>query len=102
MIPRSLWYQLHDPQKKINQHEIPEITNPLVIGGEAGMGKSRLLEWRGNLENYAYCTAGQLLNRVNPSLLLGINKVLVIDALDEVISKNDGDSVDRVLQKLEV
>lgn len=102
MIPRSLWYQLHDTQKKINQHEIPEITNPLVIVGEAGMGKSSLLEWLGNLENYAYCTAGQLLNRVNPSLLLGSNNVLVIDALDEVSSKNDGDSVDRVLQKLEV
>ncbi|MCG7222228.1 hypothetical protein [Acinetobacter sp. AG3] len=102
MIPRSLWYQLHDTQKKINQHEILEITNPLVIVGEAGMGKSSLLEWLGNLENYAYCTAGQLLNRANPSLLLGSNNVLVIDALDEVSSKNDGDSVDRVLQKLEV
>lgn len=102
MIPRTLWYQTDDTKKKVSQHGILGITNPLVIVGEAGMGKSSLLEWLGNLENYAYCTANQLLNRVNPSFLLGSNNVLVIDALDEVSSKNDGDSVDRVLQKLEV
>lgn len=54
MIPRTLWYQFDDTQKKISQHEILEITNSLVILGEAGMGKSSLLEWLGNLENYAY------------------------------------------------
>lgn len=62
MIPRTLWYQADDTKKKVSQHEILGITNPLVIVGEAGMGKSSLLEWLGNLENYAYCSAGQLLN----------------------------------------
>ena len=101
MIPRTLWYQFDDTQKKISQHEILEITNSLVILGEAGMGKSSLLEWIGNLENYAYCTARQLINRADPRPLLGKNSILVIDSLDEVSSKNDGDAVDRVLQKLE-
>ena len=101
MIPRTLWYQFDDTQKKISQHEILEITNSLVILGEAGMGKSSLLEWLGNLENCAYCTARQLLNRANPRPLLGKNSILVIDSLDEVNSKNDGDAVDGVLQKLE-
>lgn len=101
MIPRTLWYQFDDTQKKISQHEILEITNSLVILGEAGMGKSSLLEWLGNLENYAYCTARQLLNRADPRPLLGKNSILVIDSLDEVSSKNDGDAVDGVLQKLE-
>ncbi|MDM1273099.1 NACHT domain-containing protein [Acinetobacter indicus] len=101
MIPRTLWYQSDDTQKKISQHEILEITNSLVILGEAGMGKSSLLEWIGNLENYAYCTARQLINRADPRPLLGKNSILVIDSLDEVSSKNDGDAVDGVLQKLE-
>lgn len=102
MIKRTLWYQGKEKHITLNQDELLTITNPLVIVGEAGMGKSSLLQWLGNLENYAYCTASQLLNRANPSSLLGNNDVLVIDALDEVSSKNDGDSVDRVLQKLEI
>lgn len=102
MIPRSLWYQSDDTQKTITQYEILTIPNPLVILGEAGMGKSSLLAWLGNLENYAYCTARQLLRSTNPNPLLGGSSILVIDALDEVSSMHDGDSVDRVLQKLEI
>lgn len=102
MIPRSLWYHSNDTQKTIQQYEILEINNPIVILGEAGIGKSCLLEWLGSVENYAYCTARQLLNRVNPRSVLGDNSVLVIDALDEISSKHDGDSVDKILQKLEI
>ncbi|ENX07195.1 NACHT domain-containing protein [Acinetobacter courvalinii] len=102
MLKRILWYQDKDEHKILSQDELLTKKNPLVIVGEAGMGKSSLLEWLGNLENHAYCTARQLLNRANPSLLLGNNSILVIDAFDEVSSRNDGDSIDRILQKLEI
>ncbi|ENU26821.1 NACHT domain-containing protein [Acinetobacter modestus] len=102
MIKRTFWYQDSDNHITLTQDELLTKTNPLVIVGEAGMGKSSLLEWLGNLENYAYCTARQLLNRANPQTLLGSNSILVIDALDEISSRNDGDSVDKVLQKLEI
>ncbi|MCH7338021.1 NACHT domain-containing protein [Acinetobacter higginsii] len=102
MLKRTLWYQDKDEHKILSQDELLTKKNPLVIVGEAGMGKSSLLEWLGSLENYAYCTARQLLNRANPCLLLGNNSTLVIDSFDEVSSRNDGDSIDRVLQKLEI
>lgn len=101
MLKRTLWYQDNDNQIiSVPQDELTKKTNPLVIVGEAGMGKSCLLEWLGSLENHAYCTARQLLNRSNPTTLLRDNRVLVIDGLDEVSSRKDGDSVERILQKL--
>jgi len=100
MLKRTLWYQDKDKQISVNQDELTKKTNPLVIVGEAGMGKSCLLEWFRGLENHAYCTARQLINRSNPKTLLSDNRVLVIDALDEVSSRNDGDAVEQVLRKL--
>lgn len=101
MIQRTLWYQDNESYIRVTQNELLTITNPLVIVGEAGMGKTRLLKWLGSIENYSYHTARQLLNRGNTQNTLGQNIVLVIDALDELSSRNNGDSVDQVLQKLE-
>jgi hypothetical protein len=100
MLKRTLWYQDKDNHMLVAQEELTQKISPLVIVGEAGMGKSCLLEWLGSLESYSYCTARQLINRPDPKTLLGDNSILVIDALDELSSRNDGDSVDRVLQKL--
>lgn len=100
MLKRTLWYQDKNNQISVNQDELTKKTNPLVIVGEAGMGKSCLLDWLGEFENYFYCTARQLLSQFDPKTLLSDNRVLVIDGLDEVSSRKDGDSVERILQKL--
>ena len=46
------------------------------------MGKSHLLDWLKAFPSYTYCTALQLINRPNPSTLLGEAHTLLIDALD--------------------
>ncbi|GAM32360.1 hypothetical protein P23_2885 [Acinetobacter calcoaceticus] len=100
MIKRTLWYQIDKEYLPVTQEDLPNMDNSLVILGEAGMGKSCLLEWLGSLDNFAYCTARQLLYRHKPNTLLNNKKVLVIDALDELSSSKDGDGIDLVLQKL--
>lgn len=100
MIKRTLWYQVEKEYLQVSQEDLPNMDNSLIILGEAGMGKSCLLEWLGSLDNFAYCTARQLLHRHKPNTLLNNKKVLVIDALDELSSSKDGDGIDLVLQKL--
>jgi hypothetical protein len=98
-IERTLWYEANE-RIELCQADLAERTEPLVILGEAGMGKSHLLEWLANSSGFARCTARQLINRHNPRTLLGDAQVLVIDALDEVGGQREGDAVDLVLRRL--
>lgn len=99
LIERNLWYET-DHRITLTQDELRHRAEPLVILGEAGMGKSHLLEWLAQSAEFALCTARQLLNRHRPATLLGNARVLVIDALDEVSAQKDGEAVDLVLQRL--
>lgn len=103
LIKRTLWYQSKDDhalQINISQEDLVQRTESLVILGEAGMGKTSLLEHLGTLPKHSFCTARQLILRHNPYTLLGNAEVLVIDALDEVSSQKEGDAVNLVLSKL--
>lgn len=100
IIERTLWYEAQNDRASLSQGELHERTEPLLILGEAGMGKSHLLEWLAAAPGYARCTARQLINRHDPRTLLGDAKTLVIDALDEVNAQKEGDAVDLVLRQL--
>jgi hypothetical protein len=100
VIERTLWLDSDDERVQLSQAELLQRTEPLVILGEAGMGKSELLKWLAETSGYPHCTARKLINRPNPASLLGDAPVLVIDALDEVSSQKDGDAVSLVLQQL--
>ena len=100
-IVRTLWYAKEGSDHvTLSQTDLLHRSEPIVILGEAGMGKSHLLEWLAKAPAYALCTARQLINRHNPSTLLGDAKILVIDALDEVSTQQGGDAVDQILGKL--
>jgi hypothetical protein len=101
-IERTLWYETHDGRAELKQAQLRTQTRPLVILGEAGMGKSHLLEWLADAPGYALCTARQLINRPEPQTLLRDANILVIDALDEVSAQKEGDAVDLVLRQLGV
>jgi hypothetical protein len=102
IIDRTLWCDSQDGRLTLTQADLRMRTEPLVVLGEAGMGKTRLLEWLADSQGYAHCTARQLINRPNPTTLLGDAQVLVIDALDEVSARQDGEAVDLVLRQLGV
>ncbi len=99
-LSRTLRYKNQAEERDILQEDLHLHAEPLVILGEAGMGKTSLLSWLAETHGYAHCTANNLLNRHNPKTLLNDSKVLVIDALDEVSSHGAGDAIDRILQKL--
>lgn len=99
-IRRSLWHLNEDKVERLHQDALLDITRPMLILGEAGMGKSNLLGWLAEYPGYAACTARQLINRYDPTALLGDSKVLVIDALDEVPAHRDGDAAGLVLTRL--
>jgi hypothetical protein len=94
MIKRNFWYKEKDEYFQVTQADLPTINKSLVVLGEAGMGKSCLLEWLGSLDNFAYCTARQLLYRHKPNYLLNNKKVLYIKAsktvsnLVEILKEN--------------
>lgn len=100
IIERTLWYEAQNGRAELPQGDLRKRTEPLVILGEAGMGKSHLLEWLATSPVYARCTARQLINRHEPRTLLGDAQILVIDALDEVSTQKEGDAVDLVLRQL--
>lgn len=99
-IQRTLWYEAQDGRSELSQSDLHNRREPLVILGEAGMGKSHLLEWLADSTGYRSCTARQLVNRYDPRTLLGDAHTLVIDAIDEVSTQGEGDAVDLVLRQL--
>jgi hypothetical protein len=101
ILPRQLRHETENGRVIFEQAALIRRREPVVILGEAGMGKTELLTWLGNQPGYAYCTARQLKNvRPNPHRLLGNGTTLVVDALDELSIQGEGDAVDLVLQKL--
>jgi hypothetical protein len=95
----TYWVKFDD-RRTVANDELHSLRQPLVIVGDAGMGKTRLLQWLGDKPGYKFVTARQLLNHPKPRALLGNAETLVIDALDEVAGTNDGDAVDFVLRKV--
>lgn len=59
MVKRRLWHDSDDGRVEILQDELIPFNKPLIILGEAGMGKSHLLDWLKAFPGYAYCTARQ-------------------------------------------
>ena len=105
-IKRTLWYEeKKDGQAQkieIDQADLLTQTQPLIVLGEAGMGKTQLLLQLGQQPGYKYCTAKQLIARSRPQRLLSFDThTLVIDALDEAPAHQQHDAVTEVLKKLD-
>ena len=100
MLSRRLSWRENGVLRQLAQEELPDLSVCLVILGEAGMGKSELTQWLSSRPSHALCTARQLLTRHDSRSLLGNATTLVIDALDEVPARSDGEAVDLVLAKL--
>jgi len=102
IFSRTLWFQTDGGAiETLSQADLLAKRQSIVVLGEAGMGKTQLLGWLGDRPGYLFRTAKQLrVSGSNIAHLLDNSITLVIDALDELSSKNEGDAVDEMLQKL--
>jgi len=99
-IERTLWYATAEGRTYLRQADLRTRTEPLVILGEAGMGKTTLLEWLADAPGFSLHTARKLVHHPSPTALRRGAEVLVIDALDEVPVQREGDAVGLVLSRL--
>lgn len=83
-----------------NQNSLLSRSEPLVVLGEPGMGKTELLDWLGLQPNMVAKTARAFLRDTNPAALVSDGQTLVIDGLDEVAAAQEGDPVHNVLKQL--
>jgi hypothetical protein len=86
---------------ELNQSDLLGRAEPIVVLGDAGMGKTTLLEEIGQELSYKFVHARRLVRSLDPSKLLGDATTFVIDALDELAVQAEGDAVDAVLASLE-
>jgi len=86
---------------ELNQFDLLGRPEPIVVLGDAGMGKTTLLEEIGQELGYKFVHARRLVRSLDPSELLGDASTFVIDALDELAVQAEGDAVDKVLEALE-
>ncbi len=100
MIERRLNGETAQGPIELAQDDLLTRPESLIILGEAGMGKTELTYWLGAQDNFLRCTARQLIYRNNSIELLSDAVVLVVDALDEVGSRDEGEAVDLVLRAL--
>lgn len=100
-LPRTLWFSTADQKTELAHTELHLREEPLVVLGEAGMGKTDLLKWVAQTHKYAYCTAADLTSRDAPEALTNESGVLVIDALDELAISPPADAVRLVLKCLD-
>ncbi|NBN65949.1 NACHT domain-containing protein [Pannonibacter tanglangensis] len=101
LLRRKLRYLDRDKEFTVDQEFLYEDGRSMVVLGEAGMGKSTLLSQMAGIEGFSFCTARKLIISSNVAALMGNAHTIVIDAIDEVSARVDGDAVDLVLQRLE-
>ena len=99
-LKRRLWFEDDSGKVVVGQDFLETATGPLVVLGEAGMGKTTLLGELARANGFAPCTARQLATHPRPAELLAGARTLVVDALDELSARQDGEAVDIVARKL--
>lgn len=85
----------------IDDMALLSIDGPKVLLGEPGMGKSTLMDELARQLDTTSITALRLINAQNPMKFMISGKPLLIDGLDEAMSRREGDAVDRVLERLD-
>lgn len=102
IVNRTLWFQDGRERKIVDQNFLATASRSFVVLGEAGMGKSTLLNQFKGQAGYEVCTARALINAPDTVARFGGAQTIVVDALDEVSAGQQGDAVDLVLNRLGV
>ena len=84
----------------VGEKEIGSFSEPVVILGDAGLGKSVLTRELGKQAGIQYFRAGTFERSAAPASLVDNNERVILDGLDEIASVEPGGAVDAVLRKL--
>lgn len=86
---------------RIDEVGILALADNKIVLGEPGIGKSELMRELGRRIGVEPVTAIRFINSKNPSNLVSAGKPLLIDGLDEAMSRREGDAIDAILAQLE-
>lgn len=86
---------------RVDEAGLLKLTGNKIVLGEPGMGKSELMRELGRRLGVEAVTAIRLMNARNPIKLVLVGKPLLIDGLDEAMSRREGDAIDAILAQLE-
>ncbi|MFP5459767.1 MAG: hypothetical protein ACLGG7_13610, partial [Bacteriovoracia bacterium] len=100
-LSRRLTYQDETGnQVPVFDLDIDNMSMPLIVLGEPGIGKSSILEWLSKRHGWKMCHARSFVEHPYPARLVPPGGRLIIDGLDELSAAREFDPVNRVLGKL--
>jgi hypothetical protein len=100
-IGRTLTYLTDKGElARIEDTQLFGFDRPLIILGEPGMGKTRLLRHLEKAHGWAFRSAAGFVAHPNPAQMVPPGQRLVIDGLDELSAAQESDPVYRVLGQL--
>ena len=88
-------------ENQVDEVGILALAGNKVVLGEPGMGKSELMREIGRQLGTEPVTAIRFINSKNPGKLVPAGKPVLIDGLDEAMSRREGDAIDAILAQLE-
>ncbi|RAP63921.1 hypothetical protein A6B37_11370 [Achromobacter sp. HZ01] len=100
-FPRGLVISEADLRDSVDEAGLLALVGNKIVLGEPGMGKSELMRELGRRLGVDLVTAIRFINSKNPGKLVSAGKPLLIDGLDEAMSRREGDAVDAILAQLE-
>jgi hypothetical protein len=101
-FPRRLAIsELNLLDNRIDETGVLALDGNKIVLGEPGMGKSELMRELGRRLKVDPVTAIRFISAKNPIKLVPAGKPLLIDGLDEAMSRREGDAVDAILAQLE-
>ena len=87
---------------RVDEAGLIELAGNKIVLGEPGMGKSELMRELSQRLGIGVVTAIRFINTKNPTKLVLVGKPLLIDGLDEAMSRREGDAIDAILAQLEM
>lgn len=98
--PRVFVSLTDDDRSEFDEGAIAQSSRSFVILGEPGLGKSEALKQIGALTGVKPVRAAVLSHSASPEQYVSDGTILV-DAIDELVSRSDGDALERVFVKLQ-
>ena len=87
--------------QQLDEAGLVALSGSKVVLGEPGMGKSELMRELGRQIGVKPVTAIRFINARKPVKFVIVGKPLLIDGLDEAMSRREGDAIDAILAQLE-